>query len=325
MSARPTDGRDLRLGLVGLGPWGRNFVRTLSRIEGADLSAVASRSTDLSVLKDHHCRVHAQWERLLEESLDGVIVATPPSTHLAIAERFVAGGIGALIEKPLCLDLNAALRFRDAVNRRRGLVMVDHIHLFSPAFRLLKRLSPLLGRITGIASSSGRHGPFRPDVSALWDWGSHDVAMALDLLGGEPRAVTGRRNLREPAGDGYAENYDISLEFERGVRAEIAVGNKLAPVRRIEVAHQGGALVYDDRMERKLTFRAQDTDVGAQLRQALAASDLQRPPLDCVLEAFCDRIRARRFDPGQLDLAVGVVRVLESVERSLDEKGNAQP
>jgi predicted dehydrogenase len=255
---------------------------------------------------------------MLEESLDGVIVASPPATHLPIAERFIERSVPVLVEKPLCLDYSAASRFRDLVAAHRGLVFVDHVHLFSPAFQLLKRLSLSLGRITGIVSAGGRRGPFRSDTPALWDWGSHDVAMVLYLVGSEPLHVSGRRTSRTALGSGgFAENFELSLQFPHEIRARITTGNAMAPVRKFEVSQEQGTLIYDDLAEHKLTFRGERPGDDARMRAEIAAGEPFRPPLDCVVESFCDAIRARTPDPRHLDLAVSVVRVLEQVDRSL--------
>jgi predicted dehydrogenase len=255
---------------------------------------------------------------MLDESLDGVIVASPPATHLPIAERFIEQSVPVLVEKPLCLDYSAAARFRDLAVAHRGLVFVDHVHLFSPAFRLLKQLSPSLGRITGIVSAGGRQGPFRSDTPALWDWGSHDLAMVLDLVGSEPLQVSGRRTSRTAAGSGgFAENFELSLQFPNEIPARTTIGNGMAPVRKFEVGHVQGTLIYDDLAEHKLAFRGRRASDDARIRAEIAASEPFRLPLDCALESFCDAIRARRPDPHHLELAVSVVRILEQIDQSL--------
>ena len=62
----------LRIGLVGAGPWGGNFRRSVERRDDAVIAAAATRD----------------WETLAAQKLDGVIVATPPRSHLPIARRF---------------------------------------------------------------------------------------------------------------------------------------------------------------------------------------------------------------------------------------------
>src|SRR5262249_5063505 len=156
------------------------------------------------------------WEGLLKEKLDGVIVASTPRSHIEVAQRFVNAGVAVLVEKPLCLDLGAAQRFREEVERRRVVARVDHIHLYNPALAVLRRLSPSLGRIVSIEASAGREGPFRGDVASLWDWGPHPLSMIFALTGRESQRAEARRTLREPEGGGWAENWELRLVFEDG-------------------------------------------------------------------------------------------------------------
>ena len=306
----------LRIGLVGAGPWGRNYLKALARRDDAAVVAVASGNPETPAFAGNACRVHANWQALADETLDGVIIATPPASHLGIARRFGELGTALLIEKPLCLDLGEALAFRELATKFRAPVLVDHIHLYSPAYRLLKQLSPLLGRVTGIHSAGGRNGPVRSDSPALWDWGPHDVSMALDLMATEPVAIAGRRTLHRSSGPGQEENFEIELEFRDAVRAHIAIGNAMDPMRRFEVAHERGDLVYDDLADRKLTYHPASGGSEPHVAEAVAAAGPFRPPLDCVVEDFCAAIRAGRPDGRQLNLAIGVIRVLDQVGRA---------
>ncbi len=292
----------LHLALVGRGAWGSRIARTVRASEEAVLAATAGRD----------------WERLLGQTIDGAVIATPPAAHLPVATRFIERGIPVLVEKPLCLDPDSALAFRDLAARREVPVLVNHVHLFSPAYRLLRQLSPALGRVTRIATAGGREGPLRADTPPLWDWGPHDLAMALDLAGDEPQRVSARHTLQRRSAAGLEANYAIELEFPRALRVSIAVGNAMPRVRRLEVDHERGTLVYDDVAPRKLAYEGTE----ARVREAVAASDLSRPPLDCAIEAFCATIRAGGFEPRSLDLAVAVVALLERIERETEgERG----
>ncbi len=287
----------LRLGLAGLGPWGRHYQQTVGRRDDAAIAASAGRD----------------WEKLVGEEIDGIIIATPPASHLAVARRFGELGVALLIEKPLCLDLAEALAFRDAAAKFRVPLLVDHIHLFSPAYRLLKELSPLLGRITGIVSAGGCSSPARPDTPPLWDWGPHDVSMVLDLMHAEPLHVAGRRIHDRPSGAGREENYEIELEFPGAVRARIAVGNAMSPMRRLEVIHERGSLVYDDLAQLKLAYNPGEHVADPRVADAIHSAGTFRLPLDCVVEEFCAAIRASEPDLRQLDLAISVIGVLNQV------------
>jgi len=75
----------LRLGLVGAGRWGRNYIRTIAELEDVVLARLASRAPDAAALAGDGCAVAADWSELITAGdLDGVIVATPPATHADI-------------------------------------------------------------------------------------------------------------------------------------------------------------------------------------------------------------------------------------------------
>ena len=308
---------------MGAGPWGRNCLRTLGRAAGARLIAVASRNPATRALVAPECRVVAEWRELLDLELEGVVIATPPASHLPIAAEFLRRDIAVMIEKPLCMELAAAAEFRELAASRRAYAMVDHIHLYSPAYRMLKRLSPGLGAIRSVASAGGRQGPYRADTPALWDWGPHDVSMILDLMQAQPRSGSARRPLHVAAESGFADNYEIEMEFPGGARARATFGNALPRTRRLEVVHERGTLIYDNLAAAKLAYRGEGGAREREIVAALAAADLGRLPLDCALESFCDAVRSRSTDLASLDLAVAVTGVLDAVARATGEAGAA--
>ena len=62
-------------------------------------------------------------------------------------------------------------------------VKVNHVYLYHPMYRFLKEIVKDKNKINSIYSFSGDNGPFRKDISPLWDWGPHDIAMCLDIFG----------------------------------------------------------------------------------------------------------------------------------------------
>src|SRR5579871_341630 len=82
----------VRIGLVGVGRWGRNFVSTIDQLSDATLIRVASRNPDTAKFLKSSCAVTPNWRELLDDSIDAVIVATPPSTHAKIVLEAVRAG-----------------------------------------------------------------------------------------------------------------------------------------------------------------------------------------------------------------------------------------
>lgn len=306
-----TAARPLALGLIGAGRWGRNYIATLAAMRGVFLARLASRNPESTTLAGPGCAVTADWREVIEAGkLDGVIVATPPALHAEMTRAAVAAGLPVLVEKPLTLDWAEARALAEVVQSRSGLVMVDHTHLFHPAFRALKEHVPDIAPVMAIRARAGAWGPFRDHTPVLWDWGSHDVAMCLDLMGRRPTTASAGHLESLSLPEGLGEILRLRLGFG-DVAVEIEVGNILAArVRRFEVVGAEGALVYDDTAADKLIRREPSG-------QSRAIASDTTPPLTCAVAAFAAAIRSGSRDSASLRLGVDVVAVLAECARSL--------
>ena len=298
----------VKLGLIGAGRWGARYIATLRTLPGVRLACVASRNPATTALLPPGCALSTDWRELCRDAaLDGVIVATPPALHAEMALAAMRAGRTVLIEKPLTLSAAEARDLRDEAARLGALVLVGHTHLYSAAYRELRRVGATLGALQRMDAEGGSRGPVRPDVSALWDYGPHDLAMALDLAGAEISSLRAWREARELSG---GETVAIRLGFANGVEAAIRVSNIAAgKLRRFTATFERGTLVYDDLASVRLVLHAD----GAQSPVALEGS----LPLANAVLAFRDAIAAKRRADSGLDLGVRVVEALESCTAAL--------
>lgn len=271
----------VRLGLAGVGRWGQAYVRTIGTLDDARLARTSGRD----------------WRELIDpRQIDALIIATPPATHAEIALAAVRSGIPVLIEKPLALSAADARAVRDAAKAAGVTAWIGHTHLFSPAFRALKGLVARYGGVREIRGEAGNHGPYRTDVSVLWDWGPHDVAMCLDLMGCVPASAACTVLERESE----RETVSIALSFPSGVPASIVVSNAREKVRRFSVRCREATLVYDDLSPHKLTVDGTPVAVGAEL------------PLTVAVREFVAALGGAEPDYASLELGVAVVETLEA-------------
>lgn len=288
--------RPIVLGLVGPGRWGRNYIRTIEALPRPVLAATATRD----------------WRSMIERAgLDGLVIATPPATHAKIALAAIEAGLPVLIEKPLTLSLAEAWALLDGAERCAGRAMVDHTHLFQPAWVELKRRAAAMGPVRSIRARAGDYGPFRDDCPVLWDWGPHDVALCLDLVGEKPRSAAARRLKSEKTGDGDGEVIGITLDFHGGPTAEIEIGNIVSPERRFEADCGSGTLIMN-------TLAAPALSIAPRGKAARVAQVGRTPPLTVAVERFLDMIEKPGPDLSSLRLAVEVIEVLETCQRTLD-------
>ena len=301
----------VRLGLIGAGRWGRNYIRTIAGLEGVRLAGVASRNPETASLVPSGCAVSADWRELLSgKDIDGVVIATPPRQHAEMVRAAIAAKLPALVEKPLTLDLAEAIALRDAAVSSAGFFMVGHTHLFHPAYRALKALAPEFGPVCAIRGEAGNFGPYRPDTPALWDWGPHDVALCLDLMGVMPEQARSRVSERRQVEGGVGETIELSLTFPGSIAAELRFGN-LMPKRRWFAAHlEKAVLVYDDLAPAKLTRYAPTRAHTAPAGEGFPVDIPAELPLTNVVKAFEAAIRSGARDRAPMEFGVRVVDVL---------------
>ena len=311
--------RRVNLGLVGFGRWGRVYAKTINDLEGINLSTVASGKPDIGSLVPADCSVTSDWRNLITDAgLDGIILTVPPQAQVDIAEAALEAGIPVLLEKPLALDLDSAQRLVRVAEQNRSFAMVDHTHLFHPAYLYLKeRLADSGGAdsVTWIFAEAGNWGPFRSAIPVLWDWGAHDVAMVLDIMDRSPLRVSASNLERRKQKGGIGERIEMRIEFEK-FSATILLDNLRPDKKRLfEVQADEVVLRYDGvAMENFASRPASGADWDSKV--------IEGPlPLENVLLEFADGIRAGSNNQDGLCLGVNVVAVLEMCQLSLERGG----
>ncbi len=296
----------IRLGLIGAGPWGSRYVPSAHEAGNCIVTHVAGdpkalRGTPhidgLEVIES------SQWRQLLNAPVDAFIIATPPDTHSEIASDLLRAGRPVMVEKPMALTLDEAKRISFASKQSGAPLLVNHQHLYAPAYEEL--LSKAIGSgWLSIASAGGSVGPHR-SYSALWDYGPHDVSMFLGVgywLGGKTRMD------RAEQIDG---SFTLSLSRPNSACA-LHVWNDHGPkTRAFAVLGNRGLIVYDDinPSGHKLWWDGQPLHVS------------KEKPLTRAVRFFADAVKRGtnrpdwRMDP---DFGVEVVRVLSLAEQWLE-------
>jgi predicted dehydrogenase len=117
--------------------------------------------------------------------VDGVVIATPTSSHAAVTEEALALSVPVFVEKPLTADAASARRLADAAPDR--LFVMDKWR-YHPGVRELARIaaSGELGEVVGIHTRRVTLGHRYSDVDTVWIHAPHDLAIALEVLGELP-------------------------------------------------------------------------------------------------------------------------------------------
>lgn len=297
----------VRLAVIGCGTWGWRYIPSALEAGNAIVTHVAGLG-NLQIHSESPLEIvdSREWRRLLDAPVDAFVVATPPESHEDIVRALLEAGRPVMVEKPVALDLGAAIRMMIAAKKSGVPFLVNHQHLFAPAYEELLMRVQSWSEIAS-SSSGGALGPER-SYSALWDYGPHDVAMHLGLAAGDPGDV-GFRILAGERSDGH---YRFAFEGP-GFSAIARVWNDRPPKARgfIAIGH-AGMLVYDDLDPEGQRLRLNSTPIAV-------ASD---KPLARSIRAFADAVRRGgsndwRFAPS---FGVEVTRILSLVSERCEAR-----
>jgi len=331
----------LRIALVGYGYWGPNLLRNYMELPGAQVAWVCDRRPEaLATAQSRYPAIAATTDLevvLKDAAVDAVLVATPISTHHAIAKAALETGKHVFVEKPMTADAAQARELVELAAERGLTLMVGHTFVYSPPVSKVKELidQDVLGEIYFITTQRVNLGLHQQDASVVWDLAPHDLSILYYWLGEAAGsvAVTGRGCIVPSIPDVAF----INLKFPSGVVAEIQA-SWLSPVklRRTIVVGSKKMLLYDDteNVEKVKVF-----DHGVQLTEphgfgefqlSYRTGDIVSPkiehsePLKLEAQEFLGAIAERRQPLSDGASGLQVVASLESAEYSLRHDGCEQ-
>jgi predicted dehydrogenase len=333
----PSAEGSLRVAVVGLGYWGPNLVRVLQELQGATpVLACDSSSTALSsvALRYPHLRTASSFVEVCDdEEVDAVAIATPVSTHYELAAAALEAGKHVFVEKPLAASTQQAQSLIELADRNGRVLMPGHTFLYSPPVNMGRELirAGELGDIYFISTSRVNLGQHQSDVSVVWDLGPHDFSILRYWLDDMPVRVSAVSR-----GCVMADTPDVSfinLEFPLGTIAHVEL-SWLAPskLRRTAIVGSKKMLVYDDTSSEPIRIfdsgaHLPDPKTFGEFKLTYRTGDILSPrvegiePLRLELEDFCQSILTGEEPRSSSGLGLDVLRIIEAVDRSLEERG----
>ena len=186
----------MRIGLIGAGEIGRIRAAAVASTAGFELVAVADPAVERA--RAIHGEAFGDWRAVAEgETLEAVVVSTPPDTHEEIVVAALRAGKHVICEKPLAPDREAARRMVSAARGCGRTLAVGFNQRHFPAVQFVKSFldEGRLGAVRHVAAYAGHRGlaefhaawerdPQSTGGGALMDNGIHLIDL-VRYLGGD--------------------------------------------------------------------------------------------------------------------------------------------
>lgn len=258
----------VQFGCIGTGKWGSKVIKAIRDL-GFDC-LTCNRNGEFEGVKVDHTD-----HKLLIKQSDVVFIATHPETAFNLAWDSIQLGKSTIVEKPCTLSSrNMRSLYHLALSNNTSL-FVDYVHLFNHDIESMKGTCFRYGSV-----ELGGAGPIR-DYSAMYDYGSHAVAIALFLC------VHPIVKISFPNQDQEL----VELQFANGQWINILASNK--------------------REEKFCNITLRDAD-GAIMRQYIDQG--QKSPLQNLIASSADRFLMGQVETNG-DLATLVAETLERIHK----------
>jgi predicted dehydrogenase len=211
----------LRIALVGAGAMGSLHARVVTQSRDADLVCVVDPDRDSGEALAEHWR--SKWVPELDSfrGIDGVIVASPTSSHVEWALRAIDADTPVLVEKPISDDLRLTEALLARASARAVPMTCGLLERFNAALCTALEIveEPVL--VTTVRHS---HHLLRIQTGVSYDLLIHDVDFVLRMMGAMPGSLSAHFGFVHPdSPPGVEDVAEATLRFDTGTLATLSV------------------------------------------------------------------------------------------------------
>ena len=242
----------IKLALIGCGKWGKNYLKTVTAIEGCELKWAC----DLDYQKLNQAAPVYPQTRFTENKADilndsevqGVIIATTPESHYMLAKEAINKGKAVLVEKPVAINRKDSNDLIELAAAQNTILMAGYTLIYHPAVKKIKGLleeKDIIDELYYLNMSRTNSASQAPNVDVLHDLAVHDIYLSRHLIGVDPIWVIahGESYIQSP----YNNVINILMGFPDGKIASIfASCIHTEKTRRITLVASKTKLVFDD-------------------------------------------------------------------------------
>ncbi|PKN28944.1 MAG: oxidoreductase [Deltaproteobacteria bacterium HGW-Deltaproteobacteria-21] len=173
----------IKAGLIGYGYWGPNIARNFQSSPDIELTAICDFSPDrlraARRLYPYIKAVDRPGELFKDTDIDAIAIATPVSTHYALAREAILSGKHVWLEKPMTESVEQGEELIELSEKHGKILLVDHTFIYTGAVQKIKELVDQgeVGDLVYYDSTRVNLGLFQQDVDVIWDLAPHDISI----------------------------------------------------------------------------------------------------------------------------------------------------
>ena len=321
--------KKVRVGVVGVGDFGRNHVRVFHDLAEAEIIGIHDADPERArqIAAEFGTRAFSDVRQLAEQ-IDAATVAVPTILHAEIASQFLESSVDVLVEKPIANSLEAADDLIALAKKNGRILQVGHLERFNPAIAAVQQIvtRPLFFEVHRL----GVFSPRSLDVDVVFDVMIHDLDVLLALVNSPVRDI---QAVGIPVLTDKVDIAHARIEFESGAVANVTAS-------RVSTERVRKLRFFQAREYISIDYTRQDVTrirvVGEGSQPAIDFEKLPtRPeePLKAELRAFLSAVRDRtaplvdgHAGRRALDLAARVMQgITEHASRVKPELATVRP
>ena len=184
----------VKVGLIGIGKWGKNHLNTLFQID-SDLLGISDADEDKKLLaKQYNLDFYSDYRKLLN-IVDAVIVTTPTDLHFNIVKDCLNAGKHILVEKPITTTSKQGKILMELAQSKNLVLSVGYLYRFNNAIIRLKQLLKKAGNIQYITCRYIHSTkPPRKDSGAIFNLGIHPVDILNFISKNKPSKIFAKKS-----------------------------------------------------------------------------------------------------------------------------------
>jgi predicted dehydrogenase len=295
-------GKMKKLGIIGIGDWGKNLVRDASKISYVKKCSGLGNTKNISWLKKNYPSIQYvsdQKEIFTDKEIDAVIIATPINTHYNLVKKALLLKKHVFVEKPLSSTLSKAEELIKIAKKNNLVLFVGQIFIFNEILKKVIEISKK-ENIVYVNFVWNKFGTFDEDI--FLNLVSHDLSIILTLFG-KPKKI------KLVNAFGFISKCDIvtlTLELPKNKKCQIHI-NRCSNYKQkhITIFTQKNIYIWDDCRLYKNNKKSNSFRLVFESR---------RTPLEIECKEFIKKLNETKISFESANLAKDVIQVIQKLK-----------